>query len=377
MKRILILGAGEMQVPIIKKAKELGLFCIVADYDSSAPGFLYADKISLTSTNDLEGLLELSIQEKITAILTTSDYPVKIVAKISSLLGLNSMSEEVADICTDKYKQRQICKENNINVPYFKLCEKIDDLNEITNFPYIVKPVDSSASRGVKKVHNRADLVEAYYIAEKYSKNKKVIVEKFIEGREFSVETLTQNFETTIIAITEKLVIGEEKGYFVEDTHIQPARISEKEKCLIENEVKKAIKVIGLNNSPSHTEIKLNPQGAYIIEIACRLGGDYITSDLVPLSTGIDMLANLIKISLGKNIEVKPLFNKYACVQFFNGDNYNRCVDFINSEDNRIIRSEIKNYEHKEIKNSLDRMGYVICQAATLEELESILKIIK
>ena len=111
-----------------------------------------------------------------------------------------------------------------------------------------------------------------------YSRHHQVLIEDFIVGREFSVETFTQNNETSIVAITEKMVIGEKQGYFVEDTHIEPARISEQEYKLIADTVLNAIKLIGLDNCPSHTEVKLNDTGAYIIEIACRLGGDYITS---------------------------------------------------------------------------------------------------
>lgn len=110
------------------------------------------------------------------------------------------------------------------------------------------------------------------------------------------------------------MVIGEKQGYFVEDTHIEPARISEREYKLISDTVLNTIKLIGLNNCPSHTEIKLNDTGAYIIEIACRLGGDYITSDLVPLSTGVDMLENLINCSLGIPIDI---VHKYKNVQLY------------------------------------------------------------
>jgi len=377
MKKILILGAGEIQLPVIKKAREMGLYTIVVDYNPSAPGFDYADEKYVESTNDFEQVLTIARKCQIDGILTTSDFPVNVVAKISHDLGLCSMSEYVASLCTNKNMQRQLFKDSNVKVPFFKLCHSIDDTSYLNDYPYIVKPVDSSASRGVRKVSSREELVVAFSEALKYSTSKNVLVEEFIEGREFSVETYTQHDKTSIIAITEKLVIGEDVGYFVEDTHIEPARISLNEKKLIESEVRTAIKVIGLNNCPTHTEIKLNDKGAYIIEIACRLGGDYITSDLVPLSTGVDMLANLFRISLGEEIDATPTINKSSCIQFLNTENYNRCRLFIESGDQHIVRYEIKEYQHKAIKDSLDRLGYILLQGDTQEEIESILQLIK
>lgn len=169
-----------------------------------------------------------------------------------------------------------------------------------------------------------------------------------------------------------------EGGFFVEDTHIEPARITKQEWELVSETVSKALCLIGLNNCPSHTEIKLNESGAYIIEIACRLGGDYITSDLVPLSTGIDMLRNLVNCSLGLPVDVLRKHEKCSAVQFLNPLNYQRCVDFLSSSrSSAVFRSEIRPYSEKKIKNSLDRLGYIILQTDSMEELESILRTIK
>ena len=257
------------------------------------------------------------------------------------------------------------------------ICDENTDLSGLKDFPYIVKPVDSSASRGVKKVANYVELTEAVSEAITFSRSQKVIIESFITGKEYSVETYTQNNETTIITITEKLCIGENKGFFVEDTHIEPARISDTDRAIIESEVTKAIAAIGIDNCPTHTEIKLNDKGAFIIEIACRLGGDYITSDLVPLSTGVDMLGNLIKIALGEKIDVDRKYNKCAAVQFLNSDNYERCKLFIDSGDFHIRRYEVKPFENKQIENSLDRLGFVIVQADCMSEIEEIISKIK
>ena len=377
MSKLLILGAGQMQVPIIALAKQLGHTTIVADFDPSAPGFKYADVKSTISTIDKDAVLELAKSEHVDGILTTSDYPVRVVAYVGEKLGLPAMTQQVAEACTNKYQQRLLFRDNGINTPFFVQCDANSDLSSLKEFPYIVKPVDSSASRGVERVNTMKQLKEAVNTACGLSRSGNAIVESFIGGKEFSVETLTQKGVTYIIQITEKLTRGEEQGYFVEDTHIEPARISDEEAEAIRTEVLRATKAVGVNNCPTHTEIKLWNGKPYIIEMACRLGGDYITSDLVPLSTGISMMENLIRLSLGETIDIKPKFHRWSCVQFLNEENYYRCQDFIASGDSHIQRSEVGEYRDSVIKSSLDRLGYIIMQADTKEEINTLINNLK
>ena len=377
MSKLLILGAGQMQVPIIALAKELGHKTVVADFDPSAPGFKYADVQSTISTIDKDAVLQFAKNEHVDGILTTSDYPVRVVAYVGEKLGLPAMTQQVAEVCTNKYQQRLLFRDNGINTPFFMQCDSNSDLSSLKEFPYIVKPVDSSASRGVERVHTVEQLYKAVESACGHSRSGNAIVESFIGGKEFSVETLTQNGITHIIQITEKLTRGEEQGYFVEDTHIEPARISNEEADAIREEVLRATKAVGVNNCPTHTEIKLWNGKPYIIEMACRLGGDYITSDLVPLSTGISMMENLIRLSLGQAIDIEPKFHRWSCVQFLNEENYYRCQEFISSGDSHIRRSEIGEYRDSVIKSSLDRLGYIIMQADTKGEIDSLINNLK
>jgi hypothetical protein len=128
-----------------------------------------------------------------------------------------------------------------------------------------------------------------------------------------------------------------------------------------------------LNNCPSHTELKLCDNKVYIIEIACRLGGDFITSDLVPLHNGIDMLDNLIRLSLGEKVKVDPLINKVSCIQFLNNNNYYNCKKFIEKNSRFMIKFQIDEYHSNPILNSNLRMGYIILQSDTYEQIEEIL----
>ena len=379
-KRVLILGAGQMQVPIIECVNSMNYYSIVADMDPNAPGFQYAKESLFISTLDYELLLEYCKEHPVDGVLTTSDYPVNVVAKISSECGLKAMSVDTANWCTNKFLQRERLKISGINTPSYVIVRNAllpdEILKEIT-FPVVVKPVDSSASRGVQRVNDITNLYTAVEDANIISKTNTVIVEDFIEGREYSVETFTQNGETKVIAITEKQIIGEEYGCFVEDTHVQPAKLDEILKLQIIEEIEKVTKALLFDNCPGHIEIKLNKNGINIIEAACRLGGDYITSDLVPLSTGVNMLECLVYASLGETIDLNPKVNKNSAIQFINTTNYARCVDFISSGNKNIQRAELLPYSSNIIKSSLDRLGYIILQTDTFDELDTILKGIK
>ena len=181
MKKLLILGAGIIQVPVIQKAKSMGYYTIVADYDSNAPGLKYADKFYLISTIDKDSILTIAQNDEIDGILTTSDYPVNVVAYVSKVMGLTSMSENVANICTNKFLQRDIFSKNGINSPHYKLCDSTENLDEYNEFPYIVKPCDSSASRGVQKVTDPNGLKEAFKNALAYSKSGNVRIESTLK----------------------------------------------------------------------------------------------------------------------------------------------------------------------------------------------------
>lgn len=373
MKKIMILGAGIVQVPIIEKVKSLNYQSITLDLNPDAPGMKIADLAMPISTNDYPNILKAAKEHKIDAILTTSDFPVNSVAMISEELHLSAMSPQIAKICTNKFLQREFFKKNNISHPYYELFSSLVEVQDLNDYPYVVKPLSSSGSRGVFMVKNFDELNEKFTEVQDYSTENKMLIEKYIEGREFSVETITQNKITTIVAITEKITKGEQFGAFVEDLHLIPARINDAEKAILIKEVTKLIDTLELNNCPTHTEIKLQDNSVYVIEIACRLGGDFITSDLVPLHNGIDMLENLIKLSLGEKVITEKIFNKVSCIQFLNSDNYNNCKKFIAKNNSFMVKFQIEEYHNKPIFNSNQRMGYIILQTDTNEQIEQIL----
>jgi len=370
-KKILIIGAGIMQIPVIEECKKLGYKTIVTDIDENALGMRMADIALKIDTLDKEATFDVAKKYKINGIVTTSDYPVRTVAYVCKNFKIKGLSESVAKACTNKYLLRKKLSENRITCPMYWKVENLKELSSIEKdilFPVIVKPVDSSASRGVAKVSNCKKLKNAFKSAKIYSRNGAVIIEQFLEGNEYSVESLTQNGKTVVVGITEK-TISSGNSYFVEERHIIPANIKPKEKEEIERLIPRVIKAIGLDNCGT--------QGPVIIEIGARLGGDFITSDLVPLSTGVNMLRNIINISIGKEINSKKKKKKYAGIQFINSDNYDLAKKHLEKIKSRtgFVKSELKEYRKMELKSSLDRLGYYICVANSRKKLLELLDI--
>lgn len=373
-KSIMILGAGEIQEPVIRKSVSEGYYTIAVDYNPDAPGFQYADKGLLISTHNKKEILKAAKQYNIDGILTTSDFPVRVVAYVAEKMNLKALSVETANICTDKFLLRETLKKTALNHPKYVLAENKKDLSKVNFFPAVIKPVDASASRGVRKVNTKEELLKEYEVSRSFSISKKVIIEKYIDGREYSVETITYSGKTNIIAITQKIKTGEKEGYFVEYAHKLPADITKKDYELIKKTVLELINIVKLNNSSAHIEIILSGNEAYIVEIGARLGGDFITSDLVPLATGIDMLKNIIKISVNEDPDTNIKYNKYSGVQFVTSNNYNSAVEFIKKKRKSLIKYNLKSYKKNIVKNSLDRLGYIILQTSTKDKLDNLFK---
>ncbi|WP_261303490.1 ATP-grasp domain-containing protein [Paenibacillus andongensis] len=356
-----------MQIPLIRKAKSKGIYTIAADMNNDAPGKFEADEFHPISTNNTNELLKLACQEDVSGVITNSDYPMRTTSSISQELGLIGLSPVTALIATNKLLLREILSESGILSPKFAKITKEADINyqvENIGLPFILKPVDSSASRGVFRIDHNEEIKLAYEQSLLSSKNQILIMEQYITGNEYSVESITIKGKTKMIAITEKSTTG--APHYVELGHIIPANLSHDRYEQIENLIKSALYAIGFSNGVAHTELKINDEGIFIIEIGPRLGGDYITSDLVPLATGYDMLGNNINLILDEPIIEEISINRFAGIVFFTAPSGKlmeiRGLEFLRTN-KKIVR-----YEFfvgigdivSQLRSSLDRVGYAI-----------------
>ncbi|MCX6158499.1 MAG: ATP-grasp domain-containing protein [Ignavibacteriae bacterium] len=366
MDSILIFGAGELQESLISVAKEKGIYTIAIDPDENAYSKNIADKFIVVSGNDYLRTGSIIREYNFNGIITSStDKPLRMMAKVAKEFAFNFPSEESIKIATNKYEMKKCFLQNNIPCANGIRVNTLKELMEIKGieYPLIIKPSDSSGSRGVVLCESKEDLINNYEKTKVFSTDGSVIVEEYLKGRELSIESLTFGGETQIIQYTDKVV--SDAPYNVEMGHKQPANLTISEKEKINELIKKTISTIGLDNCACHTELKINGDDIKIIEIGGRLGGDFITSHLTPLSTGFNMESALIDICLGLKPEISLKCNGASGIKYydfgegvFDGNTLDTSIN-----ENDIVKKEIyctKGDILKPVTNSLNRHGYVI-----------------
>lgn len=384
-KKMMILGASALQVPAIKKAKEMGYEVISVDYDPDAVGFELADVKLIVSTLDQEEVLrQAQIYNPDVIITSTSDGPVRTAAYVNEKLGKQpDLAYEDSLCATIKSYMRDRLKECNVPIPQYFVVENKEEFVgavQAIKGDMIVKPADNAGSRGVVLLKKDAatgktspeDILSLYEYSKSNSRNGIVMVEEFMEGEEVSVESMTVNGETTIVAITDKLTTP--PPYFVELGHAEPSRYPHDVQEKIKEITKQAVAAIRLMNGPSHTEIKLTKDGPKIVELAARLGGDFITSRLVPLSTGVDMVGNSVVLATGGEVDLERKWDKGAAIRFIPGEKGTITNIFIPKEAQESAGVE-EIVLYKKIgdvvdgtKSSNDRLGHVIATGSTAQE---------
>ena len=376
MKKLLIIGASILQLPAIKKAKEMGFFVAVADYNPKAVGIKFADKYFNVSTNDVEGIKAVAKDFSPDGIMTlATDMPMRSIAAATKICGLPGIEMETAINATDKEKMIQVFEKFNVAHPWYYVAHNENEFNLIKgkiDFPCILKPTDSSGSRGVVLVDNLDDLNEAYKYTISQAKEGNVILEEYLVGQEVSVEIMVVDSVPYVLQVTDKLTTG--SPYFVEMRHNQPSMLSKDAVNSIEKLARDAVKAIAIKNGPAHVEIMLTKNGPKMIELGARMGGDCITTHLVPLSTGIDMIKTTIELACGLKTDITRRYNKASAIQYFDSKK-GVIKNIVGIENARKIKG-VKQIEFvyeigesvSDIKNSSDRIGFVIAQGETPEE---------
>lgn len=376
MKKIMILGASILQLPAIEKAKEMGFDVIAVDMNPEAVGFSVPGVMKeVISTIDTPNILKAAKHYQIDGIMTlATDMPMVAVANVAKEMNLVGVSADTALKATNKAFMRDALKEAGVPIPlFFHVTTKEDYLeavNKIQSAGYqcIIKPADSSGSRGIDLLSDyETDTIEKAYVYSKaVSRTGEIMVEEYMEGPEVSVETLSVDGVCHVIQITDKITTG--APYFVEMGHSQPSQLSNETKEKIERVAIAANHALGIENGPSHTEIKVTNDGPKVVELGARLGGDNITTHLVPLSTGVDMVECTIRIALGEKPDLIPKYQKGSAIRYFKAD-HGKIIQ-INGIDEASKLDGIQQISVVHgigevingIKSSGDRVGFAIAQ---------------
>lgn len=380
MKKLLIIGASILQLPAIKKAKENGYYTIVADFNPKAVGIPHADEYHCVSTIDVEGITKLAEDIKPDGIMTlATDMPMRALAAATSKLGLPGITYETAVMSTDKGEMIKAFEKHGVEHPWYYIVDNKQQFNAIVDkvtYPCVMKPTDNAGNRGVCFVADKEELLKEYAYSRENSRSGHVIIEEYMDGQEVSVEIIVYKGDVHILAVTDKTTLG--KPYFVEIGHAEQSQKSEEIVAAIKDLATRAVKSVGIDNSPAHVEIMVTKDGPKMVELGSRMGGGCITTHLVPLSTGIDMIKSVMDLALGMVPNLQPKFDKGSALRHIVGvEGKIKSIDGLNearSVSGVYEVTMLKNVgdECHYFKNGADRIGYVIAQGNDTAEAIAI-----
>ena len=298
-----------MQRPLVERAKEMGLRTICFAWAEGAVCKDLCDVFYPVSVLEKEEILRICRAEKIDGVCTiASDAAAPTVAYVAEQMGLTGNSYEAAVRANNKYAMREALVKAGVECPRFMRVKGLEVRGlEVRGMelPLIVKPSDRSGSLAVTKVETQEALIPAIEQAIKASFAHEAMVEEYIDGREISVEMISCRGIHYALQITDKVTTG--APHFVELEHHQPSDLPAAMQTHIFDITRRALDALGLTNGASHSEYKITKEGRIaVMEIGGRMGGDFIGSDLVRLSTGYDFVEGVIRVALGEIIHPAP-----------------------------------------------------------------------
>lgn len=383
-KRLLVLAAGILQVPVIKRAHEMGYYVIAADGNSKAVGLKYADKAVCANITDEEEMLTIAKREQIDGVIhPCSEVSMNVMGRIHDELNLSGVSRKQAVVATNKHLMREAFKKCDAPSPISVLAKSAEDAwKQFQSFDGdgILKPSRNSGSRGIAKVEKGKESKESFYekyeVALEESRDNSVLIEQFIEGPEFSVEIIVWEGKVNVLTVTDKKTT--EAPHFVELGHTQPSCYPEETVAIIKDAAIRGVKALGVDKCACHAEVKVMNGMAYLMEIGARMGGDFISTVLTRLSTGIDMVAAAIDCALNIEPDLIPKANPQSvCIRYF-CPKPGKLVSIGNTQvlnDAHVYKKEIYVQEGNMIPaviSSLCRSGHVIVTEETPEKAISL-----
>ena len=324
MKKIMVLAAGLLQIDVIEKAKSMGYYVLAVDGNPKAPGFNVADKAICADIVNEETMLKIARDEHVDGVIhPCSEVSMAVMGRINDELGLSGISREQAICATNKHLMRKAFEKGNAPSPKSILAQDAEDawsrLQNEFDTDAILKPSRNSGSRGIAKVSrnmDKGDFIRAYDEALSESRDHYVLIEQFIEGPEFSIEMIVWQGDIHVLTVTDKKTTG--APHFVELGHNQPSCFSATDVETLKAAAVAGVRALGVNNCACHAEAKLMNGKAYLMEVGARLGGDFISTELTHLSTGIDMVAAAIDVALGVEPDLSAKEEpKGVCIRYF------------------------------------------------------------
>ncbi|MCD8026847.1 MAG: ATP-grasp domain-containing protein [Clostridiales bacterium] len=374
MKTIMILGAGVYQVPLIKKAEEMGIRTIVVSIPGNYPGFKFADKVYYENTVDYETVLQIAKKENVNGIVTTgTDVAIITVGYVCDKLGLSGISMKAAQIATNKYKMKLAYEKYGVTTARFRQSgfdtREVKKLVTELNYPLIFKAVDTSGSRGIVKVPDKNNIDAAVKIVKQATKLDYFIIEEFIEGVEFGAQSFIQNGKIQFILPHGDYVYTENTGVPV--GHFAPYDLSEEAIKDTEVQLQRAAEAMELDNCAINADFILSNGKVYVLEVGGRCGATCL-AELVSIYYGYDYYEKIINVALGanenfvsdqKNPNASHLIMSEKSGKIISQNYTGNDVNVIDVQFDYCVGDDIRRFSV-----GPDRIGHIITKGKNLEE---------
>lgn len=328
-KKILIISGGAEALPIIERAREMGLYVAVSDGARDAPGFALAHESIVASTYDRAKTLRLArvsdAERPFDGVISAAaDVPLT-VAVVAEGLGLAGPSVSSARLASDKFLMKKAFQKAGVPVPWFAMARGPEALKRLIcgrGKNFVVKPVDSRGARGVIRLSKDVDLSWAFTEAKKNSPTGRVLVEEWVEGLQLSTESVVAGGLAATPGLSERNYEYLERfaPFVIENGGDLPARLGPQELSAIDRVILGVARAFGIDNWTIKGDIVMTGKGPVLIEAAPRLSGGYFCTHTIPLSSGIDIVESAIHLALGLKVStagLHPRFRKFVSQRFW------------------------------------------------------------
>ncbi|RHR31845.1 ATP-grasp domain-containing protein [Clostridium sp. AF19-22AC] len=390
MGRIMIIAGGTWQVPLIRKAKSLGYEVVNSNLYEDSPGFKYSDFTEVCDVREKEKNLAIARKYNVSGVLTDqSDIAVPTVAYVAEKMKCPTIGCAMAELFTNKFKMREFCIENGFDSPEYQLCETVDkavDFFNILNQKVVIKPLDSQSSRGVFTIENIKELKEKFPISQEFSNGSEmVLIERYISGKEFTIDGISFKGKHYSLAISEKSHfeynrnIASELLFSYDNENYDYDQLRQIHNDLIEK--------TGLQFGLTHAEYKYENGKFYLIEMAARGGGTKIASDIVPYMSGIDTYKILIDSAMGnvskENLDftiLEKYRKRWAVLRFLDIESNGKAITSIKGVDDIKNLEAVKDFSLEftvgdivaRAQDDRSRVGYYIAYGESKDEINSV-----
>jgi len=303
MRKIFILGGSYLQLDLILEAKKMFFYTIVLDMNKECIGAKWCDEFLPINIADKELVLKKAKKYKIDVVLTSATELGNLTAcYVGEKLGLNTNSYQTALNTTNKTLMKKILLKQNITTAKHKIIKNKKELLQWNSFPCIVKPSDSSAGRGLSYVVSTKELLVSYQKAQNYTNDKRIIIEEYITGKQYSIETISTNSKHQIIAIDKEDI--HDVPHIMEVSHTIPAKLNKQKENEITTLTNKILNAFNIKFGAAHIEIRITESGKiYVVELASRTGG--MRTEMINLAYGVSYSHFLLLSSMNTQFKVK------------------------------------------------------------------------